>query len=461
MVWLLGLGIFAPAAGAESQAGAGGFESLLEVLERRGAISSEERRQIREAAAPPTPAPPTPVPPTPVPPPTAAPTPAARSTPAWYERLSVRGYVQTRYHAILSSEGAALDVPADKSVSRTDSFLIRRGRLILSGDVGDHLFLYLQPDMMASPTSGDFALQLRDLYADIALDRNKEFRLRIGQSKVPFGWVNLQSSQNRLAMERPDALNSAVEGERDIGAFLYWAPQHIRARFRHLVASGLRGSGDYGVVGLGAYSGQGLNRRDRNGEPHGVARVTWPFQLASGQFVELGAQGTIGRFVVNTEKIDRDGVSTTPTQPGDGALDERLGATFVWYPQPFGLEAEWNFGRGPALSRDFSRIEARDLHGGYVLASWRVTGLQAGTVRLGEATPFVRWQYFDGGRKFGRNAAPERIHEVDFGVEWLPIPAVELLLSYTPTFVRTNTSSFPFRNTTSAQRLGVQLQFNY
>src|SRR3712207_8809216 len=54
------------------------------------------------------------------------------------------------------------------------------------------------------------------LFRSIAIDDAKEHRFRVGQSKVPFGWVNLQSSQNRAPLERPDALNQAVEGERDI-----------------------------------------------------------------------------------------------------------------------------------------------------------------------------------------------------------------------------------------------------
>jgi len=71
-------------------------------------------------------------------------------------------------------------------------------------------------------------LQMRDLYGDIAVDKDKEFRFRVGQSKVPFGWVNLQSSQNRGPLERPDALNSAAEGERDVGVFFMWAEPAIQ-----------------------------------------------------------------------------------------------------------------------------------------------------------------------------------------------------------------------------------------
>jgi hypothetical protein len=83
------------------------------------------------------------------------------------------------------------------------------------------------------------------------LIQKKEFRLRVGQSKVPFGFENLQSSQNRLTLDRNDALNSAVANERDLGAFFYWAPSKIRERFAMLVKDGYKGSGDYGVFAFG------------------------------------------------------------------------------------------------------------------------------------------------------------------------------------------------------------------
>jgi hypothetical protein len=87
------------------------------------------------------------------------------------------------------------------------------------------------------------------------LSFDTKFRLRVGQSKVPFGFENLQSSQNRLTLDRNDAL-SAVANERDLGAFFYWAPSKIRERFAMLVKDGYKGSGDYGVFAFGVYNGQ-------------------------------------------------------------------------------------------------------------------------------------------------------------------------------------------------------------
>lgn len=374
----------------------------------------------------------------------------------WYEKIGLRGYTQFRYTDVLSYDGAPVDVPADRSVNPNESFVIRRGRFIFSGDVTNRLYLYGQYDFNASTGAADYSLQARDLYADLALDKAKAWRLRFGQSKVPFGFVNMQSSQNRAALERPDALNSAVEGERDLGAALMWASPEARRRFRDLTGLGLKGSGDYGVVSAGVYSGQGLNRGDQNGDVHVYGRVSYPFKLAGGQYVELGLQGYRGHFVSPTQAITSGGATFTPSGPADGVLDQRAAVSAVWYPQPIGVEAEWTFGRGPALSADNRTIEADDLHGGYVQV-----GYLRQSRRTGTWFPFSRWQYYDGGRKFGRNAPRERVNEIDFGLEFARWAEFEVTGMFTRSFTRTRTSSFPYTRSTDGTRVGVQVQWNY
>lgn len=469
----------------------GSLLRLLRVLRDRGSISAEEYEELRVAAEAeaqgqattagvvstnkPMPLPPSPAdsaPPTLPKGESVAAAPAKpegkpelkadpKSAPKaskWYDRVSFRGYTQLRYHAILDDEPPGLNVPNDRSVSTTESFMLRRARLILSGDVTDHLFLYLQPDFNASPSDGQYSAQLRDVYADISFDSEKEYRIRVGQSKVPYGFVNMQSSQNRAPLERADAINNAVEGERDIGAFFYWAPSEIRERFRYLVASGLKGSGDYGVAGFGVYSGQGLNRSDRNGDPHLVARLSYPFELPRKQILELGVQGYTGRFVVDTESVAspvNSAVSVRPVASPSGVADERVGFTAVLYPQPFGFEAEWNLGRGPELSRDFRSINADFLHGGYIQLNYKAE------TPLGIWFPFVRWQRYDGGRKFARNAPDSRVEEIDVGVEWSLWKEVEVVVSYTHTFHRTNTRTAPYADAAGSDRIGLQLQWNY
>jgi hypothetical protein len=229
----------------------------------------------------------------------------------------------------------------------------------------------------------------------------------------------------------------------------------VRQRYRDLVSLGLKGSGDYGSVAVGLYSGQGLNRSDQNGDPHILARWSYPFKLASGQFFELGAQGYHGKYVTSTQAITTGGATFTPTSPADGVTDERVAVTAVWYPQPIGVEAEWTVGRGPELSDDHRSITRESLNGGYVQVNYRKA---RGTASL---VPFVRWQYYDGARKFARNAPSEHVNEVDFGVELARWTELEVTMIYTRTFERTRTSLFPYSATRDANRVGFQVQWNY
>lgn len=372
----------------------------------------------------------------------------------WYEKIGLRGYTQLRYSEVLSHDGPPLEVLADRSVNENESFMIRRGRFIFSGDPTTRLALYAQMDFNGSTGAADFALQMRDLYADLALDKEKAWRLRFGQSKVPFGFVNLQSSQNRAALERPEALNTAVEGERDLGASLMWASPEARRRFRDLTGLGLKGSGDYGVVAIGAYSGQGLNRPDQNGDPHVFGRVSYPFKLKSGQYVELGVQGYHGHFVTPTQALTIDGASATPAAPTVGLTDERMAFTAVWYPQPFGVEAEWTFGRGPSLSQDNRRIEVDGLNGGYVQFGYLARN------HHGTWFPFTRWDYYDGARKFARNAPQLRVNDIDVGLEFARWAEFEITAMYSRTLLRTRTTA-PYGRTERGNRLGLQVQWNY
>ncbi len=380
----------------------------------------------------------------------------------WYERLKLKGYVQTRLYSLLGDD----DVPGahqanDPFVSDTQSMGIRRGRLTFSGDVTNHLYLYAQMDMFATNVNsaggtGTNVLQARDMYADISLDPAREFRARIGLSKVPYGFTNLQSSQNRLALERPDALNSAVEGERDMGAYLIWAPYIIRERFKNIVKMGLRGSGDYGLLNVGVYNGSGINNNDNNGKMHYIAHAAYPFEFDNGQFLEIGASFYTGQFKPGTTAI----VGTTPTVHPNGVLDQRTAVNVVLYPQPFGIEAEWTFGKGPQLSNDMKSITTNSLEGGYIQACYRHV-----FPNQSELIPFVRLQQFDGARKFAANAPKMRVNEVAFGLRYIPYPELEMSLIYS-NGTRTNTTDNPAAAGTryrdvNVSYIGLQAQINF
>ncbi|MCW5624866.1 MAG: hypothetical protein KIT73_09145 [Burkholderiales bacterium] len=344
----------------------------------------------------------------------------------WYDNVSVRGYIQLRDNFTLDGDRDDVRAWNDASVGEDRNFFIRRARLIISSAVGERLFVYLQPDFASSAGDTGNVAQLRDAYGDVYLDKDKrEYRVRVGQSKIPFSFENLQSSQNRLSLDRNDALNSCCRDERDLGAFFYYTPAGTRTVFSDLVRNGLKGSGDYGVFAFGVYNGQGANRTERNEGLHTVARFTYPYRFANGQIFESGVQALTGRFVPSTDG-NLPGLPANRYNNSDGFLDQRVGIHAVLYPQPFGLQAEWNWGRGPALNDARTDIETQSLNGGYVQAMYRIENA-GGT---GVWMPFVKWQYFDGAMKFQANAPQTQVRDWEFGLEWQPDAAIRLSMVY-------------------------------
>ena len=387
----------------------------------------------------------------------------------WYEKLSIRGYTQVRFGRTLSQDldGADPNLFGDRSINgNAENFSIRRARLILFGDVSDHVYLYFQPDFAATPqgsTTSTFFTQLRDLYADVYVDTTKIHRFRVGLSKVPYGFENMQSSQNRVTLDRSDALNSAVSGnERDLGIFYYWTPPDQQKLFKVLVDSGLKGSGNYGVFGIGVYDGQGGSIPEANLNLHTVARFTYPYQLDNGQVVEASIQGFTGEYTVTGAEIRPLGVGELKTPKGTGRgteiIDQRVAASFIWYPQPIGFQAEWNVGRGPGLNDEQTEVIDRSLYGGYVLAMYRHE-----TECYGIITPYCRYQQYKGGYRSFANAPYGVQREVDLGIEWQMRKEMELVMEYTivnvPNFTASSTSR-SYRDF-DGDVLRFQFQVNY
>jgi hypothetical protein len=241
---------------------------------------------------------------------------------------------------------------------------------------------------------------------DVGLDARNEWRVRLGQSKVPYSFENMQSSQNRLPLDRADATNSAHSNERDLGAFLYWAPARIRERFKIVVDEGLKGSGDYGVFAFGVYNGQTANRPEANDVLHTVARLTWPFALGD-QILETSVAGYTGTYVVTP---DQRSAGVKGTEDWNYA-DERVLGSVNLYPRPFGVLAEYNVGRGPEYNPATDSIETRDLSGGFVTLSYRL--------KLDQQVlfPFARYQVYEGGKKHELDARSHSVNDFEFGVE--------------------------------------------
>ena len=369
-------------------------------------------------------------------------------TRAQSERFSLRGYTHVRYNRLLETNPDLKCAQCDRSMGRDGGLFIRRARLVLSGDINDRVSLYIQPDLATEVDGSLHVLQLRDAYFDVFLDSEKEYRVRIGQSKIPWGFENVQSSSNRIPLDRADPLNSAIPNERDVGVFAYWTPKKSRERFRILTDSGLKGSGDYGVIGIGAYNGQTANKSEANNSLHSVLRVSYPFRFPNGQFVELGVQGYTGRFVVPESQRSEDVAGPTEFR------DERVAASIVIYPQPLGLQAEWNTGVGPEIDPQSRVIDVRRAHGGYVQAMFRQQFNGQTFI------PFVRTQQYDGGKKTETDARSYSVREFEVGVEWLPVSALEFTAMYTMSRRRFEDGARPV-NEQEGQLLRLQLQINY
>jgi hypothetical protein len=377
---------------------------------------------------------------------TKAKTPAA--TKKWYENVQMRGYMQVRYNGLLQTNEDLECEQCDRSWGGDNDFFIRRMRLIFFGQVSPRVYFYIQPDFASSPSSSAMHFgQLRDAYFDLGLDEKNEFRFRIGQSKIPYGFENMQSSQNRLPLDRADAMNSAVTNERDLGVFFYWAPAKTRKLFSSLVSEGLKGSGDYGVLGIGVYNGQTANRPELNSNKHVVARASYPVQIKN-QILEAGIQAYKGQFTLLSTT---SGVGTATDKLYN---DERIGATFVLYPKPFGILAEYNIGRGPEYDKLTNSVIESPLKGGFITASYKLD-FNGQTL-----IPFSRFQYYDGGKKHELDARSYEVKELEIGAEWQPNRNFELVVMYTMSARRFEDAVNPV-NYQRGNLLRIQAQVNF
>ena len=338
----------------------------------------------------------------------------------WYQSIQLRGYAQIRYNRLFETNSKLVCDQCDKSMGENGGIFIRRLRLILSGQIHPRVYMYIQPDFASSASSTALHFgQIRDAYFDLGLNNDNSWRIRIGQSKVPFGFINMQSSQNRLNLDRDDAMNSMVSNERDMGAFLYWAPAAKRELFAKLVSSGLKGSGDYGCFGYGVYNGQTANKPEENNNLHQVIRFTYPMEIGN-QIIEPSIQAITGDWTMPTALLTKK-VEVNPTRT---YLDQRVAATFVLYPQPFGIQAEFMKGTGPRFNKNTDSIESANTVGGYILASYR-TKIKGHTV-----IPFIRYVRYDGSKKFETDARAYDVEEIEGGIEWEPTKQFELVIAY-------------------------------
>ena len=135
-------------------------------------------------------------------------------------------------------------------------------------------------------------------------------------------------------------------------------------------------------------------------------------------------------------------------------LYQRIAATFVLYPKPFGIQSEYNIGRGPEFNKTTDSIELKSLRGGYIQPSY-ILNFKKQTL-----IPFIRYQYYDGGKKHELDARSYNVNELEIGAEWQPNKNFELVVNYTISrrryedFIRQN-------NLQSGRLLRIQAQVNF
>jgi hypothetical protein len=172
------------------------------------------------------------------------------------------------------------------------------------------------------------------------------------------------------------------------------------------------------VFAFGAYNGQTANQTERNNNVHMVSRLSYPFKIKN-QIIEPGIQAYTGQYTLLTTSsgVKKNDKSTY--------LDQRLGGTLVLYPKPFGILAEYNIGQGPEFNKYSDSIEVQDLKGGYITMSYLIKTAKQTII------PFVRGQYYEGGKKHELDARSYKVNEFEFGIEWQPHKTFELVAMYT------------------------------
>ena len=366
----------------------------------------------------------------------------------WYDRLSIRGYAQFRYNRLLETNEQLRCPTCDRSIGDNGGFFLRRARLAISAQVNDRISISIQPDFASEVGGRENTLVLRHYYADIYLDSARTVRARVGQSEVPTGFEALQSSSRRAPLDRADAMESSAPGEQDLGVFFFWTPLLAKRRFRELASPRLKGAGDYGVVSLGVYNGQGGNRAEMNDAPHVIARVAYPLRVGK-RFAEANAYAFSGTYTIAASQ------RATGVGGEDDFTDRRIGGSLILFPQPLGVQAEWTVGRGPEFDASRNEIVDRPLRGGYGLVSYAWHG-----PRTRRVVAYTRAQYFHGSFKTDQDARSSVVHEYEPGVEWNIEDGFELTAAYAISDRFYRDSAAP-NNHQKGRFLRLQAQFSF
>lgn len=147
---------------------------------------------------------------------------------ATYPSLKVEGRLQVEFYDFNNAGNAAYQALPTSVRAPESSFLIRRARIGVRGQLAENVSFVIQPNY----TTGQSGMTLADAYVDVAFTKpeaRQAVTLRVGQFKRPFGRYELTTSNNLPTIERgayrglvPSASSDLAIGNgyesRDIGA---------------------------------------------------------------------------------------------------------------------------------------------------------------------------------------------------------------------------------------------------
>ena len=116
--------------------------------------------------------------------------------------------------------------------------------------------------------------------------------------------------------------------------------------------------------------------------------------------------------------------------------------------------AEYNIGIGPEYNKWTNRIEQRPLEGGYALINYMIK------LKKQVIFPFVRTQYYAGGKKHERDARSYTVRENEIGIEWQPGKNFEFVAMYTISSRRYEDGTLK-NNFQTGNLLRLQAQMNF
>jgi len=353
--------------------------------------------------------------------------------------FSVKGYMQIRYNDLYNSNSAI-------GLTEGEGFVLKTLAISVSGKVHDRVFIFIQPDFASSVGESKHVVRLADAYSDLYFDKNAVFRLRIGQSRVPFGYEHLQSSRHRLSLDASEAFANTWTNGRDIGIQFMWTPIKRKQIFKTIAS--MRGTGDYGMFALGIVNGRRANVAENNKNKYLTGRFSFPFSIKK-QFVETSVQTYIGKNRLS-DNVLSPSVKINSQKEYE---DQRIASTVSLYPNPIGLRAEYVIGNGAGFNPIIDSIEQTKLSGGYILINAKISLVEQ------LFFPFLQYNYYSGGRPHARDAQRYKLKEWEAGIEWQLNKHFEITFVYSDR--KWDSSDYTAKNVTlSKKSLRIQMQVN-